>query len=875
MCDRSLSLCAAFCYAAFCAAQAPVIEWQKTFGGSDYDNARSFAPTSDGGFVVAGSTRSADGDVTNNHGGDDCWVVKLDPGGDPQWQRTLGGSSSEYASSIVPTSDGGYVLAAYTPSTDGDVTNSHGGGEYWVVKLDPGGSLQWQRTLGGSSSEYPSALAPTSDGGYVVAGYTYSTDGDVTNNHGNSDYWVVKLDTSGNLQWQRTLGGSDYDQAYSIVPASDGGYVVAGYTFSTDGDVTNYHGTGDVWVVKLDPGGNLQWQKTLGGSDTDYNSAIAPTTDGGYVVSGYTRSTDGDVTNSHGNSDAWVVKLDPIGNLQWQRTLGGSGFESASSIAPTSDGGYAVAGYTTSTDGDVTNNRGNEDYWVVKLDPSGNLQWQRTLGGSADDMARSIVTTSNGGYVVSGSVLSRNGDVTNHHGNDDYWVVKLTPDFNTISGQVFADLNSNGIYDAGDVPLPNHAVHSIDNAAVTWTNASAQYDLVVLDSGNVSVEPSTLPYYTAVPATQTAYFNGFQQTDSLNDLALQPTGVFNDLTVSIAPATAFRPGLPAQYVIQYRNVGTTALVPSVVLHNDLQLLFDSASVAPTSVASDAIAWELPVLGPLEQGSLVAYFTVGQGAVLGSTISSTVTIDPLADDATAFDNAATWYVVVTGSFDPNDKAVNRNFIAPDELISPPDLEYIIRFQNTGTDTAFSIRIEDHLSAKLQRNSLEVLGSSHPLQIAYSAYNDLITYQFTNILLPDSNTNGTASHGYVHYRIKPLSTLQLGDSILNQASIFFDLNTPVVTNTVRTMIETSTAIAPVPRSDFISLYPNPAHGSVWVSSPKAVRNATLTLSDALGRELLSATMNGTSQTLVVGDLPRGLYVVTLSSPEGKSVQRVVLE
>ncbi len=677
------------------------------------------------------------------------------------------------------------------------------------------------------------------------------------------------------IEWQKTLGGSDYDNARSFATTSDGGFVVAGSTRSTDGDVTNNHGGDDYWVVKLDPGGNPQWQKTLGGSASDRASSIVPTSDGGYVVAGYTPSTDGDVTNNHGNTDYWVVKLDPGGTLQWQRTLGGSYSEYSNAIAPTSDGGYVVAGYTNSTDGDVTNNHGNDDYWVVKLDPGGNLQWQKTLGGSADDMAKSIAPINNGGYVVSGTLLSRNGDVTNHHGNCDYWVVKLTPDFNTISGQVFADLNSNGIYDAGDVPLPNHGVHSIDTTAVSWTNANAHYNLVVLDSGNVSVEPSTLPYYTAVPATHTAYFNGFQQTDSLNDFAFQPTGVFNDLAVSIAPATAFRPGFPAQYVIDFRNVGTTALAPTVVLHNDLQLTFASASVAPTSVAPDSIAWELPVLGPFEQVSLIVYFTVSQGAVLGSTISSPVTIAPLADDADPTNNAATWDLLVIGSFDPNDKAVNRNFISPDELISPPDLEYIIRFQNTGTDTAFTVRIEDHLSAKLQRNSLAIVGSSHPMQIAYTAYNDLLTFQFNNILLPDSNTNEEASHGYVHYRIKPLSTLVFGDSILNQASIFFDHNAPVITNTAHTVIETSTAIALVNASNFFSLYPNPATGSVWVSTPTAVRNAALTLSDALGRKLLSTAMNGTSQSLAVGDLPRGMYLVTLSSQEGRSAQRVVLE
>jgi hypothetical protein len=281
----------------------------------------------------------------------------------------LGGSSDEWASSIQQTFDGGYIVAGYTYSNDGDVSGNHGNRDGWVVKLDASGSLLWQKCLGGNSSDWARSIQQTSDGGYIVAGETHSNDGDVSGHHGNGDGWVVKLDASGNLLWQKCLGGSSYDSVSSIQQTSDGGYIVAGSTYSNDGDVSGNHGNDDSWVVKLDASGNLLWQKCLGGSNWDYAESIQQTSDGGYIVAGITFSNDGDVSGYHGEGDGWIVKLDASGNLLWQKCLGGSYREWAYSIQQTSDGGYIVAGYTNSNDGDVSGNHGGEDGWVVKLAP--------------------------------------------------------------------------------------------------------------------------------------------------------------------------------------------------------------------------------------------------------------------------------------------------------------------------------------------------------------------------------------------------------------------------------------------------------------------------------------------------------------------------
>ncbi len=368
------------------------IVWQKSLGGSYWDKAESIQQTSDGGFIVAGESYSDDGDVSGHHGiagyPPDYWVVKLNSAGDIEWQKSLGGSGYDEAASIQQTSDGGFIVAGKSWSNDGDVSGHHGTGhnyDYWVVKLNSVGAIVWQKSLGGSFSDHASSVQQTSDGGYILAGYTHSNDGDVSGNHGYYDYWVVKLNSSGDIVWQKCLGGSHDDYANSIQQTSDGGFIVAGYTCSNDGDVSGWHEGADYpyydyWVVKLNSGGDIIWQKCLGGSNEDEAYSIQQTSDGGFIVAGASNSNDGDVSGHHGSTvrkDYWVVKLNSGGDIIWQKCLGGSNFDDAYSIQQTTDGGFIVAGLTYSNDDDVSgwhegyDSWGNStcDYWIVKLSP--------------------------------------------------------------------------------------------------------------------------------------------------------------------------------------------------------------------------------------------------------------------------------------------------------------------------------------------------------------------------------------------------------------------------------------------------------------------------------------------------------------------------
>lgn len=420
----------------YTAAQAPSIQWQKTLGGTAEEKSNCILPTADGGSIVAGYTLSADGDVSSNQGIEDYWIVKLTSMGTVQWQKTLGGTDTDIATSIIQTTDGGYVVAGYTLSNDGDVTGNHGGYDYWVVKLNSSGVIQWQKTYGGTDNDLAYSLLQTTDGGLLVAGITTSYDGNVTVNHGNGDAWLVKLNSTGTIQWQKSVGGSDYDLAAMVIQTTDGSIVFAGKTSSNTIDVSGNHGSFDYWVVKLNSTGTLQWQATLGGTSVDEANSIIQTTDGGFIVSGIISSNNGNITGFHGNFDYWVVKLNATGVLQWQKSLGGTDHDRGFGVVQTVDGGCIVAGCSDSYNGDLdlTNDTiGN--YWLVKLDSLGIIQWKKSMGGSDFDSASCIAKTSNGGFLIAGQTDSNDGDVTGYHGGTDIWIVKLNPE--TLGTTVF------------------------------------------------------------------------------------------------------------------------------------------------------------------------------------------------------------------------------------------------------------------------------------------------------------------------------------------------------------------------------------------------------------------------------------------------------
>ncbi len=421
-------------------AQDPAIIWQNTIGGSLGDFSTDFEPTADGGYIIGGySTSNISGDKTeNSNGGSDIWIVKLDGSGNIMWQNTIGGSGEDLLVSIKQTTDGGYILGAGSDSNiSGDKTeNSRGGLDYWILKLDGNGNIMWQKTYGGAQPEFEPKVVETSDGGYFVGGYSDSNvSGDKTDpTNGQRDYWALKLDNTGAIVWQNSIGGNLVDRPQAAFQTNDGGYIIGGFSSSdVSGDKTEPNlGVNDNWIVKLDANGILQWENTIGGNDSDVLRDMIQTTDGGYLVGGYSKSNiSGDKTeNSQGDFDFWLLKLDGSGNIVWQNTIGGSAIDYVRDIKQLMDGNYMIGGWSNSNiSGDKTeNSNGGYDYWLVKMDASGNLLSQNSIGGSADESGTYIIENADGTFAMFCSSDSNiSGDkADNNEGLDDYWIFKTT-----------------------------------------------------------------------------------------------------------------------------------------------------------------------------------------------------------------------------------------------------------------------------------------------------------------------------------------------------------------------------------------------------------------------------------------------------------------
>jgi hypothetical protein len=411
-------------------------QWEKTFGGANYEEAYSIIQTSDGGYVFAGKTRSYGAGLY------DAYVVKINNNGEKEWNNTFGGVGKDYANSIIQTSDG-YVLAGYTGSYGA-------GGDAYVVKIDNNGQEMWSKTFGGVGYEEANSIIQTSDG-YVFAGYTTSYGA------GSNDVYVVKIDNNGEKEWNNTFGGAGDEKAYSIIQTSDG-YVLAGFT--------NSYGVGyyDAYVVKINNNGEKEWSKTFGGVSYDEANSIIQTSDGGYVLAGNTWS------GGAGNQDAYVVKMNNYGQEMWSKTYGVGKHEEAKSIIQTSDG-YVLAGYT------ISYGAGFFNAYVVKINNYGEKIWEKTFGGGGNDEAKSIIQTSDG-YVLAGWTDSYGA------GERDAYVVKLKEYSESID--FIVDATSSANYALPEV-LENATQNNPENEIVKTPDKVVEENFIVEDESEDDV----------------------------------------------------------------------------------------------------------------------------------------------------------------------------------------------------------------------------------------------------------------------------------------------------------------------------------------------------------------------------------------------------
>jgi hypothetical protein len=347
-----------------------------------------------GGLLLAGFSNAK-----GTNGGFDFVLKKTDLFGNIQWEKFYGSTNDErgYVVKQVP---GGMIYGGAMLSANYDDLRNTGGWDGLLLKLDSSGNILWKKNYGGSEGDSIRDVIHTNDNGFIFCGYTFSES--YENHHGGKDFWIVKTDHNGEIQWEKVLGGSQYDMAYSVVQTRDNHYVVAGYSFSTNGDLSGMenHGNGDYWIIKLDYYGNIVWSKLYGGSGWEEVRQVIETRDRGFLLAGVASSKNGDVKDSKGRWDAWLVKLDRNGDLEWEKTYGGSSYDKAFSVQQLSDRGFVVAGMTKSNDGDVENHYGDSDVWVFRTDKNGGLMWEHTIGGKESESAEKVLRLKDGRYAV-------------------------------------------------------------------------------------------------------------------------------------------------------------------------------------------------------------------------------------------------------------------------------------------------------------------------------------------------------------------------------------------------------------------------------------------------------------------------------------------
>lgn len=409
-------------------AQTFNTQWQKCVGGSSDDILLSMAQVNGGGYITAGSTNSNNGDVSGNHGGEDGWLVKYNSSGSIIWSKSYGGTDFDRFLNVINTQDGGFLGVGYTGSNNGDVSGNHGSGDAWVVKVNSAGSIEWQKCYGGNDFEWFNHAIQLPDG-YLFSGLTRSNNGDVSGNHGNDDAWALKVNNLGNIEWKKCFGGTGYDSFNLAIGVNNDGFYLLGSTDSNNGDVSGNHGERDAWIIKINNAGTIQWQKCFGGATFDSFSNALQTPEGGFILIGSSNSIDLGITDQDG--DAWVVKINNTGTVEWQKTYGGSDSESFTSIIQTPDNYYAIAGITRSNDGDVSGNHGLTDLWVLKINHQGTILWQKCLGGTNDEYylyisyVSKIISAGNGEYILACNTISNDGDVSGNHGFSDGWLIKF------------------------------------------------------------------------------------------------------------------------------------------------------------------------------------------------------------------------------------------------------------------------------------------------------------------------------------------------------------------------------------------------------------------------------------------------------------------
>tara|TARA_B110000503_G_scaffold126152_1_gene194462 strand:+ start:136 stop:1446 length:1311 start_codon:yes stop_codon:yes gene_type:complete len=403
----------------------------QTFGGSKNDAINSIVATDDGGYAVLGYTQSNDFDITyKTNESFDFWVMKFSSEDQLLWNKTFGGSDDDRGVDIVATNDGGFAILGAASSSDLEVSQNAGSHDFWILKITAEGTILWEKSFGFSGSDKGISLTNTADNGFLLAGVLdVSASGGqgnskVTQKHSGGDIWALKLSSNGTLEWSKYFGGSFTDTPFGVVETSNNEYIIAASSDSEDFNISNNKGTYDFWILKISSNGTLIWEQSFGGSEIDEPRAITATNDGNFMIVGDTRSSDIDVSINNGAADLWMIKIATDGSLIWEKTIGASSFDVARSIFKTQDNGFVIVGSSRSSNAGFTN-QGQNDAWILKVNSSGEIDWQKIIGGSGIDFLYDAVELNNKTIIAVGESNSSNIDITENKGFSDALIINI------------------------------------------------------------------------------------------------------------------------------------------------------------------------------------------------------------------------------------------------------------------------------------------------------------------------------------------------------------------------------------------------------------------------------------------------------------------
>jgi uncharacterized repeat protein (TIGR01451 family) len=854
--------------------QAQVFQWAKGYDlgkggirGIDVD-------ASSNNYITGSSyyTTTFEG-VTIRGENQDVLVAKYDSTGKFQWVRSGIGAGVNAGYSIsVDWSGNSYVTGYFTNKATFDglsVETTGSNANVFIAKYNPVGAIQWVKKVSSALSCVGRSIDTDPLGNiYLTGTFNEAAQFDTITLKGNGqDIFIAKYNSKGEVQWAKQAGGSGVDVGNAIsVDASGSSYVTGTFEGSAAfvGCSLTSSGGQDVFVAKYSSTGNLMWVKQAGGTGTEEGRDIGVDQFGNCLVMGRFTGTArfGHITQTSVNENAiFIAKYNTNGQPQWAKPLNINQYYTSYGYGLSVDqtgNGYVTGFFEGSFQFDNIPfpGYGKLNSFVAKCDPNGVFQWAqevKSLGTSGIDVATDAVGNS---YLVGQNYYNAEvnfGSIV-LPGNS-HFLTKLSSNANRISGRIFKDLNGNGTLDAGEPALANAMVQVQPGPLYTRSDDQGNYQFYT-EAGNYTVSISNPPlYHTLTPAQRSVSFFGTGQHKPGNHFALRPEPAVNDVRVTLVNHTFPRPGFTGKYSITYQNVGTSTLSGTVRFEKDG--LFEYVSGAPHAVSTNGneLSWTYQDLEPSQRRTITIELKLPATVALGTLLQAKASVDPLVNDRTPNDNTNALQLFAVGSYDPNDKRVSPEGKIPtvDARAEKP-FTYTIRFQNTGTASAITVKVLDTLSQRLNVGSFEMLSSSHAYTYTLSG-KGIVEWTFDNINLPDSTHNEPESHGFIQYRVKPNSTLAEGDTILNRSFIYFDYNAPIETNTTLNRIsdKADQSIALQPFSDRyvdetpISLLSSANASSglpvswVVVSGPATLRNGSLSLT-GIGNVVLKAAQAG---------------------------------